>query len=269
MKQMQRLVYGFVACGIALAMVTSLAAQPIEGAAKVVRIKGSARYTYGSSVWQPLKVGAVLKPGTVVQTSSDEGSYVDLVLGDGEGSVAVRPVAFSRSTPPPSAASSMAYQPKSEQNTIRIMENSVLGVDKLTSVQTGSDVVTDTQLDLKAGRIIGSAKKMTAASKYEIKLPNGVAGIRGTFFDISAEGVVRVVTGSVVVAYVGPDGTVVTQVVAGGQQFDARNGQLSPLAPEVLNSLRPIMPLGSSRPAEATTFSTPPNILYVSPIIGN
>ena len=130
----------------------------------------------------------------------------------------------------------MAYQPKSEQNTVRITANSVLGIDKLSTMQTGSDVVTDTQLDLKAGRILGNVKKMSAASKYEIKLPNGVAGIRGTFFDISAEGLVRVVTGSVVVAYVGPDGTVVTQVVSGGQQFDSRTGQLSPIPPEVLLS---------------------------------
>ena len=82
MKQTQRLIHGLVACGVALAMVTCLAAQTIDGAAKVVRIKGSARYTSGSNVWQPLKVGAVLKSGSVIQTSSDAGSYVDLVLGE-------------------------------------------------------------------------------------------------------------------------------------------------------------------------------------------
>ena len=57
------------------------------------------------------------------------------------------------------------------------MENSALGIDKLTSMDTGSDSVTETQLDLKAGHIMGSVKKLSAASKYEVKIPNGVAGI--------------------------------------------------------------------------------------------
>ena len=68
-------------------------------------------------------------------------------------------------------------------------ENTLLGIDKLTVTQTGADVVTETQLDLKAGHIFGMVKKMSAASKYEVKIPNGVAGIRGTVYDISAEGV--------------------------------------------------------------------------------
>ena len=78
---------------------------------------------------------------------------------------------------------------------VRIWENTLLGIDKLTETQTGADVVTETQLDLKAGHIFGTVKKMSAASKYEVKIPNGVAGIRGTVYDISAEGVVKVSVG--------------------------------------------------------------------------
>jgi hypothetical protein len=73
-------------------------------------------------------------------------------------------------------------------------------------------------------------KKTSAASKYEVKIPNGVAGIRGCVWDISAEGLVKVFSGSVVLAYVGPDGTVVTQAIMGLQQFDARTGVLSQLS---------------------------------------
>jgi hypothetical protein len=65
-----------------------------------------------------------------------------------------------------------------------------------------------------------------------VKLPNGVAGIRGTVFDITAEGVIKVLIGSVVAATVDPKtGNVVTQVVMGGQQYDARSGQVTPLPP--------------------------------------
>jgi hypothetical protein len=72
-------------------------------------------------------------------------------------------------------------------------------------------------------------KKMSAASKYEVKIPNGVAGIRGTVYDISADGIVKVLSGSVVLANVGPDGAVVTQVIMGLQEFDAPSNTLKPL----------------------------------------
>jgi hypothetical protein len=218
MKETRSLLNSLVACGVALAMVSTLAAQTAnQGAAKVVRLKGAARYSTGNNVWQPLKVGDVVKPGTVIQTAAK--SHVDLILGDGSAPVA-RPV----------AGEMLSYQPTAEQNLVRMWENTLLSVDKLTFTETGAGVVTETQLDLKAGHIFGMVKKMSAASKYEVKIPNGVAGIRGTTYDISAEGVVKVLVGSVVLAYVGPDGTVVTQVVMGSQKFDARTGVLSQLS---------------------------------------
>ncbi len=250
-------------------MVSTLAAQTaVEGVVKVVRMKGSARYTAGTSAWQPLKVGAVLKPGTVIQTSTDRGSFVDLVLGDGSLTT-LQPAHYNPVTPgrPPF---SQAYLAKAEQNTVRLTENTVLAVDKLTSINTGADVVTDTQLDLKAGRIIGNVKKMSAASKYEIKLPNGVAGIRGTFYDISADGVVRVVTGTVVIAYVGADGSVVTQSVSAGQQFDSRTGQISPIPQSVMQELQSLTPAGGAAvPSRgATKVNVSPEILFISPVEG-
>ncbi len=237
MKQTRSLINNLIAGAVAFAMLSTLAAQTVkEGTATVVRIKGPARYTTGNNVWQPLKVGAVLKPGTIVQTSTQRGSFVDIVLGGGSASVA-QPAAF-KGTIPSSLSSSVAYQPSAEQNVVRIWENSALGIDKLATQQTGAEQVSDTQLDLKTGHISGSVKKMSAASKYEVKLPNGVAGIRGTLYDIFAEGVVKVRVGSVVLAWVDPKtGNVVTQVVSGGQGYDARTGQLTPLSPSDMSSL--------------------------------
>ena len=223
MKETKSLLNGLVACGVALAMVSTLAAQTAsQGSAKVVRLKGAARYAAGPNAGQLLKVGDIVKPGAVIQTAAD--SRVDLVLGDGSAPVA-QPTATAAAGPP-SAAS---YSPSSEQNVVRLWENTLLSIDKLTETQTGADVVTETQLDLKAGHIFGIVKKTSAASKYEVKIPNGVAGIRGTVYDISAEGVIKVLSGSVVLAYVGPDGTVVTQVISAAQLFDARTGVLSAL----------------------------------------
>ena len=218
MKENRILLNSLVACGVALAMVSTLAAQTVkQGSVKVVRLKGAARYATGPNTGQLLKVGDIVKPGAVIQTAAD--SRVDLALGDGSAPVAQSTV----------SSMSLSYTPSSDQNIVRLWENTLLGIDKLTETQTGADVVTETQLDLKAGHIFGSVKKMSAASKYEVKIPNGVAGVRGTVYDISAEGLVKVLSGSVVLAYVGPDGAVVTQVVGEAQQFDARTGVLSAL----------------------------------------
>ena len=237
MKNNRNLLKGLVACGIALAMVSSLAAQtPEQGAAKVVRMKGSARYTTGGNVWQPLKLGAVLKPGAIIQTGLDKGSYVDLVLGDGNAplpsSPVTRPVGSANAVPPNAGGGGGA---KADQNVVRLFENTVLGVDKVTNMNTGADAVTETQLDLKAGHILGTVKKMSANSKYEIKLPKGVAGIRGTWYDLTADGLLKVMDGSVVLAHVKDDGTVVTQVVNSNQQFNSQTGQLTPLAAGDMN----------------------------------
>ena len=217
MKETRSLLNSVAVCAIALAMVSTLAAQPVnQGSAKVMRIKGAARYSTGNNVWAPLKVGDVVRPGTVIQTAAK--SSVDFVLSEGTAPI-VRP------TP----SESFSYQPTAEQNLVRMWENTLMGVDKLTFTQTGADVVTETQLDLKAGHIFGSVKKLSAASKYEVKIPNGVAGIRGSTYDISAEGVIKVLVGMAVLSYVGPGGTFQTQVIMGLQQFDARTGVLSPL----------------------------------------
>ena len=123
-------------------MVSSLAAQAAtECAAKVVRIKGPARFTTGNNVWQPLKVGAVLSPGTIVQTSTERGSYVDVVVGD--GNVPLPSAATYKPSIPNSVAMHSQYQPSADQNVVRLWENTALGVDKLSAIETGAEKVTD------------------------------------------------------------------------------------------------------------------------------
>ena len=260
-------------CGLALAMVTTIAAQTaVQSTAKVVRIKGNARFTTGNNVWQPLRVGAKLKAGTVIQTAS-EGSYVDLVLGNEEASASTAvnmggSSMVAAAGPPPGSGS--APPSAGDQNIVRVFENSTLAIDKLTTMETGADTVSETQLDLQRGRIFGNVKKMSAASKYEVKLPNGVAGIRGTIYTLSAVGVVQVLVGSVVIAYVGADGNVVTQVVMGGQQFDARTGQVTPTPnfnQKEMVKLAKETRIGPNTPP--TTFTVDHTIYYVSPTIGH
>jgi hypothetical protein len=222
MKQLRFLI-GLVACSLALATGSTLLAQTAQdGIAKVVNIKGSARYMSSpGGTWQPLKIGVILKSGAVIQTAA--GSYADLVLNNSEAKITASPMATSVSYGGYSQATAT-------QDAVRLFENTVLGIDQLAVTQTGADRVTETQLDLKAGRILGTVKKLSAASKYEVKIPNGVAGIRGTIYTLSADGVLSVLSGSVVFAYIAPDGTVLTQVVTAGQEFDSRTGQLTAIS---------------------------------------
>lgn len=223
---------------IALAMVTTLSAQTAQdGLAKVVSLKGAARFMAAAGAdWKPIKVGMVLKPGAVIQTAGD--SYVDVVLNNAKATQGLgsalsdEPASISTS----SSAADDNYRPKAVQDAIRIFENTVMSVDKLTITKTGADIVTDTQLNLKAGRIFGTVKKLSAASTYEITVPNGVAGIRGTIYLIGADGVVSVLTGSVVISYVS-GGAVVTKEVPAGYQFDPATGQVTPITNPVLKQL--------------------------------
>ncbi len=256
MKETRSVLRNWLVCGLAMAMVSTLAAQtPSQGVAKVVRLKGLAKYITGSNAGQLIKVGDEIKPGTVIQTASK--SSVVLRLGDGSVPTA-RPV----------GGQMLAYRPDVDQNVVYVWENSLLGIDKLsfTKTGTGADEVTDTQLDLKAGHIFGMVKKMSAASKYEVKIPNGVAGIRGTVYDLTADGVIKVLSGSAVLAYVGADGTVMTQVVMSNQQFDLRTGTLTPLPDrDKADMERLVKQIGGGYVSPPAPVSQDKTLIYVSP----
>ena len=168
------------------------------------------------------------------------------------------------SSPSPSAVAHS--QPKAQQDGIRIFENTVLVVDKLTRTQTGADVVTDTEMDLKAGSILGTVKKLTPTSKYEVKIPNGVAGIRGTIYWLSASGILRMLDGSVVIAYVGSGGNVITQIVNFGEQFDINTGLVTPIdVNERLNLIRFALEFVPVTVQPITFIAPDHRIFFVSP----
>jgi len=108
---------------------------------------------------------------------------------------------------------------------------------------------------------------MAATSKYEIKTPNGVAGIRGTEYDISATSVVRVVSGSLVVVYVKSDGTVVTQVVNAGEMFVPAEGAVKPMPREEISQV--VGDLKNLRGAPTAELKVADPIrIFISPLTG-
>lgn len=241
MKTMNKTLTWLVAAVLTLTLVSANAESGKQRTGKVVRIKGDARYSTGNKIWQPLKVGAIIKSGNVVQTAPN--SYVDIIVNEEDSADAVALPAMPTSTSAASASAGgggggAAAAP--DQDVVRVLEDSYLVFDSLTATASGTDTVTETLLDLKKGSIFGSVKKQAAASRFEVKIPNGVAGIRGTTFLISASGNIACLIGSVVAAYTAATGDVNTQVVSSGNMFNittGKGGALDSVMLKLLNML--------------------------------
>jgi len=190
MKYSGRVLNKVVVVGIALMTVlsTSLvqAQSTKQGKAQVRAVQGSARYSTGGGAWLELTTGTVLYSGAVISTAA--GSHVDLYLGVNGPYV-------------------------------RVSEDTQMGIDKLTYTDTGADAVVETQLNLTKGTLVGSVRKLAAASRYEIKTPSGVAGIRGTDYVITHTLILYILKGLGHVAYILPDGNILSESVSTGEVF--------------------------------------------------
>lgn len=184
MKLIGNLSGKLLACVTALALtsfVADLKAETMQqGSAKVRQVKGHAQYSADSGAWIPLKVGTTLHPGASIQTAPE--SIVDLDLGE-NGPM------------------------------IRIAPSSTVSLDKLIFAGTGLDSVIETRISVQNGTLMGNVKKLAKASKYEIKTPNGVAGIRGTDYVVSVK---KLPDGTYEVTFTDVDGTLVVVAMVNG-----------------------------------------------------
>jgi FecR protein len=250
MKYIQMLITMVIGASV-VALSNAAVAQSVKPCmVTVVRIQGVARYSLGDNQWHPLVVGKVLRSGAIIQSAAN--STVDLVLS-GE------PIAMPQAGPSPQTISPapdpnvrglVSARPMVQQNVIRMFGNTVLAIDKLTQFDTGVDTVSDTEVDLRTGGIFGSVKKMSASSQFIIKIPNGVAGIRGSRFVVTLKEVPSTVPntgnmvwvldqwlqfeGSSIVSIANPGSSgPSTQVVSQGQQL--QNGQVGTLSSGLLS----------------------------------
>ncbi len=264
MKLLQTFVSALVA-GVALTLAADAQAQANQFAT-VVRIEGEARYSTGDNVWHPLVVGKVLSPGSVLQSAAD--SKVDLVIGD---KVATRVVPFPDKVgyaPDPNVRGLISYKAEAMQNVVRLQGNTVLAIDKLSASDTGVETATDTELDLRQGTIFGSVKKLSAASTYQIKTPNGIAAIRGTTFVLSADGKISVSDGSCVISVM-INGQSVVQTVLAGQQFDPATGQVTQLTPQEMSTAQQTAVATFTVMEGVISFANDTTTVYISPTSGN
>ena len=270
-----RTIYSSILCGTMLVLTVAASAQsPKPGVATVVRIQGEARYSLGDGNWHPLVVGKVLGAGAILQTAHD--ATVDVVLG--------KTVEMPQAGPWPdrigpaldaNVRGLIDYKPAVEQNMVRLMGDTVMAIDKLTISDTGLDSVSDTELDLKQGRIFASVKKLSAASQYLIKIPNGIAGVRGCVIGIDASGWCAVIKdplapfshkGSLLLSIIGPNGAPTTYQVEEGNQFTPQTGQISPVSSDLLGLFRQITLALDTVYVEIVSFEYDQTFCFISPI---
>jgi hypothetical protein len=268
MKHTQLLIMAVLGT-LVLSLASSAFAQPIHsGVITVVRISGEATYSLGDGKWHPLLAGKTLAPGSILKTGPD--ATVDMILG--------KTILMPQADPVPDRISLAAddkvrglvsYKPAVEQNTVRMMGNTVLAIDKLTVSDTGVDSVSDTELDLRQGAIYNSVKKLSGASQYLIKIPNGIAGVRGTMFYISATGECAAFKNSLVLSIIGNDGKPDTVVVGEGSQYNPQTGQTSPLPPDMISQLNQIFTALRTTYLEILNFTFDQSRCHISPTTGH
>ena len=147
--------------------------------------------------------------------------------------------------------------------------DTVLAIDKLTVSDTGVDSVSDTELDLRQGGIYNSVKKLSGASQYLIKIPNGIAGVRGTLFYINATGECAAFKNSVVLSIIGANGKPETVVVGEGTQFDPKTGKTTPLPPSMITSWIKFSPHFARLYWEIVNFTFDRTQCHISPTLGH
>lgn len=179
--------------------------------ATILHVEGNARYSIDNQTWQPLKKGAAFNLGAIIQTADK--ARVDILLDD--------PTAADQNA---GFTGGGASGDNPVANVVRVLPNTVLAVDKLTAIRY--DSLEEVQLDLRTGQILASARKLTGTAKYEVKVSNGVVGVRSGHFKIQANGTVDVYSGSVIVAESVGDGTLTTKLVEAGKRFDPASNSL-------------------------------------------
>jgi len=209
------------------------------GQVLVQAVHGAATYSVSGGPALPVKENQVLSKGGVLKTPAE--ATVDLIL-QYNGTV------------------------------LRLMPASTLAFNKLNKESNGGEgIITETSLNLMAGSILGSQRKLSTPSTFEINVPGGVAVIKGTEYLVHSDGAVTVLSGSVQVIYNLPhNGGSVKVTVPAGSTFNpvtgkvGTTGDLSPVIADI-NTVRQNAKVFKA--GGATVVVKPQNVL--SPTKGN
>ncbi len=154
----------FTAALVAAGFLFAAQANARDGQAIVQSVSGEATMLVDDSKWLPLQTGQLLKTGAVVKTGAN--SRADLFLGI-NGSM------------------------------LRLAANTELKFSHLAIEESPIESIAQTEMELRSGRVIGNVRKLPMGSSYVIKTPKGMAKVKGTVYDINANGELIVVSGKV------------------------------------------------------------------------
>jgi len=124
--------------------------------ARVLSVSGQAtvKKADGKS-WVPAKTGMILNEGDTLKTREDSWAVLNLNC-------------------------------RGETANVEVEENSELGLVEL--AQNIEDGTQSTLLDLAIGQVLIKAKKLhKSGSRFEVKTPTAVVGVRGTKFSVTVE----------------------------------------------------------------------------------
>lgn len=172
----------------------------------VVRVTGHAETSNDCTEWRALKQGELLLPGSVIKTTTN--SLVDLWLGGKP-----EPLRYPKST-----SRRRFYVPETRY-LLRILENSVVGIDRVAGEQMSgrTNRLQEIQLDLRAGSVAGSFPKGAGETQGLIRFTNGLSRVEYGLFTLSASGGIEVWRGKAVISVAGRNSS---REVTGPHRFD-------------------------------------------------
>jgi hypothetical protein len=197
----------------------------------VTAIGGNVTYSSGGGAFVPIAVGTHLHKGDVIKTGAS--SHADLEVGHNIGVIQVTP-------------------------------ETTFGITEATVTDTPADTVSASEFDLSTGAIYAKINKLSKASRYEIRTPKGIAGVRGTTIFLTSNGDLTVGEGTAGIAYFGGGAFVLHdgQTVSPGD--NAPHPAPGILLKEIIDSIWDATHHGIGR--DLRPF-VPPVDLFVSPIL--
>jgi len=131
-------------------------AEEVGRTAEIIHLDGTAQVkAAGEASWREAKVGVLLSKGDILKTGPDSWAIINL---DGNAETA----------------------------TVEVEANSELAIAELT--KDDAEGSQETLLDLSLGKILIKAQKLhSEKSKFEVKTPTSVVGVRGTTFAVEVE----------------------------------------------------------------------------------
>ena len=147
------IVLGISFLAVCLSLGPAVSQEMDPSTATVMEIKGTASFMKARATeWLPLEMGMVLSEGDKIKTAPDSEATIETAGNAKTALLTVR---------------------KGTEFTFKTLRHD-------TSTQ-----LDNTLLDMEIGSVLVKAEKLVGASKFEVKTPTSIVGIRGTTFEVN------------------------------------------------------------------------------------